>query len=623
MQDMLRTDRSGGLLAERAESAKAKAQIERVLERAAPAHSAPLASPPRAGCEPTDFGTLDRLSRAMLARATEGISPSAVAETWADWGAHLAAAPGKRLELMQRAAITMARFGQWLPDAVRNDGRAPPFEPAAGDRRFADPAWSDWPFNVVEQGFLATEAWWREATSHIPGLAHSREAEVSFMTSSLVDGFSPSNIPWLNPVSRAKTVKEGGLNLLRGAANWLDDLDRLVSRKPPAGAEKFEVGQHVAITPGKVVYRNDLMELIQYEPATGKVYAEPILIIPAWIMKYYILDLEPQSSLVRWLVERGHTVFTVSWKNPDARDRNVGLDDYRRLGVMAALDVVSALIQGRKVHVCGYCLGGTILAIAAATMARDGDNRIASLTLLAAQTDFAEAGEIMLFLNEEEVMLLDDLMWDQGYLESHRMSGAFQALRSDELIWGKFIREYVLGDRDELTALMAWNADQTRMPARMHSEYLHGLYLENRLSSGRYAVEGRVIALRDIRAPIFAVGMVRDHIAPWRSVYKVNLFTETDVTFALASGGHNVGIVNPPSQGRGSFQLMNRGSNDRYLEPDKWAAAAPHYEGSWWPAWEEWIRASGSKDEVDPPHVGGVEQGLPVLCDAPGIYVHG
>ncbi len=608
---------------EQRQRAVAEALATPVLERAKAPGVSPSARSGQAGDNQPNYRTLDRMARAMLARATQGVSPNALVQTWADWALHLAQAPGKRLELMQSAAMTAARLSLWLPHAPANGRVAPPFEPAPNDRRFADPGWSQWPFNAYVQNFLGIEAWWAAATHDVPGLVHDRGAEVAFMTRAAIDVVSPSNLPWLNPVSIAKTAKEGGLNLVRGACNWMEDLDRTLAGRPPVGAEAFEVGRNVAVTPGKVVFHNDLIELIQYEPTTAKVSAEPILIIPAWIMKYYILDLEPNTSLVRWLVERGHTVFIVSWKNPDARDHNVGLDDYRRLGVKAALNAVTTIVPGEKVHACGYCLGGTILSIAAATLARDGDDRIASLTLLAAQTDFAEAGEIMLFLDEGQVMLLDDLMWDQGYLDSRQMSGAFQALRSDELIWGRVIREYVLGERDEMSALMAWNADQTRMPARMHSQYLHGLYLENRLTSGRFAVEGRKIALRDIRAPIFVVGMARDHIAPWRSVYKVRLFTDTDVTFALASGGHNAGIVNPPARARGSYQLMTMGRGDRYVEPDTWLASAPAYEGSWWPAWEAWLRASGSGETVDPPHLGATEAGLPPLCDAPGAYVKG
>ena len=625
MLDEARAKKNGALTKAAKGWAVPEAQAARTIERAKALKIAPTAAPAaqRAAEERPNFRTLDRLNRALLARATQGLSPAALAETWTDWALHLASAPGKRLELAQRAAMTMARFGLWLPGAASGTNRDPLVEPAPSDKRFADPAWSQWPFNLFAQSFLSTEAWWAEATRNVPGFVSSREAQVAFMTRAVIDVFSPCNIPWLNPVIINKTAQEGGLNLVRGATNWFDDFDRMLSGKRPAGAERFEVGRNVAVTPGKVVYRNDLIELIQYAPATDKVLLEPILIVPAWIEKYYILDLEPQSSLARWLTERGHTVFMVSWKNPDARDRNVSFDDYRRQGVMAALDAVSAITPNRKIHVCGYCLGGTISAIAAATMARDEDERIASLTLIASQTDFVEAGEIMLFLDERQVKLLDDLMWDQGYLESRQMSGAFQALRSDELIWSKFIREYVLGERDELTALMAWNADQTRMPARMHSEYLHSLYLENRLSAGRYAVDGKVIALRDIRAPIFAIGTARDHIAPWRSVYKVSLFSDTDVTFALVSGGHNVGIVNPPAQAKGSFQLMTRMAGERYMDPDTWVAAAPHFKGSWWPAWEEWIKSSSSHEDVDPPALGATEEGYPPLADAPGSYVHG
>ena len=243
------------------------------------------------------------------------------------------------------------------------------------------------------------------------------------------------------------------------------------------------------------------------------------------------------------------------------------------------------------------------------------------MTLLAAQTDFAEAGELMLFVDEQHLMLLEDLMWDQGYLNTRQMAGAFQLLRSNDLIWSRLIRNYVLGDRDEMTALSAWNNDQTRMPARMHSEYLRGLFLENRLSGGRFAVEGRVIAMRDILVPLFTVGTSRDHIAPWRSVYKVSLFTDTNSTFALVSGGHNVGIVNPANQPRGSFQLMTRRRGDRYVDPDTWAASAPRFDGSWWPAWEEWLVATGSGERKPPPGIGAPSRGLPALDPAPGPYV--
>ena len=417
-----------------------------------------------------------------------------------------------------------------------------------------------------------TESSCQEAVREVPGLTRRHEAEVRFMMRQLVDVFAPPNLPGLNPVIVDRTLHEAGFNMARGLANWGEDMSRLLAGKPAAGAEAFEIGVKVAVTPGNVVYRNGLMELIQYGPMTDAVHAEPLLIVPASILKYYILDLTPESSLVRWLVERGHTVFLISWKNPDARDRDVGLDDYRRQGVMAALDTIASVVPDRKIHVCGYCLGGTILAIAAATMARDHDDRLASMTLLAAQTDFADAGDLMLFVDEQHLMLLEDLMWDQGYLGTRQMAGAFQLLRSNDLIWSRLIRNYVLGDRDEVTALSAWSSDQTRMPARMHSEYLRGLFLENRLSGGRFAVEGRVIAMRDIRIPLFAVGTSRDHIAPWRSVYKVSLFTDTDATFALVSGGHNVGIVNSAAQPRGSFQLMTRRRGDRYLDPDTWAA---------------------------------------------------
>jgi polyhydroxyalkanoate synthase len=589
--------------------------------RGGPSGAAPAG--PAAAAPLPGFETFDRSLRAAQARATQGISPAAIAAPLLDWAFHLASAPGKRTALALRAQVLATRYALWLARSAAGGEVEPVAAPEPGDTRFADPSWGLFPFSAVAQGYLLAASWWLEAARRVPGVTRRHEEQLGFLMRQVLDVLAPSNQPWLNPAIVMRTAQEGGMNLLRGLQNWIEDLDRQLAGKPPVGAERFVVGGNIAVTPGRVVLRNDLMELIQYAPATAQVHAEPVLIVPAWIMKYYILDLSPENSLVRWLVERGHTVFMISWKNPDARDRETRLDDYRQRGVMAALDAVSAIVPGRKIHACGYCLGGTILAIAAATMARDHDDRLASMSLLAAQTDFAEAGELMMFIDENQVGWLEDLMWDQGYLDTHQMAGAFQMLRSNDLVWSRIIRNYVLGERDAMTDLTAWNADQTRMPARMHSEYLRGLFLENRLTAGRFAVEGRVIALRDIRAPIFAVGTVRDHIAPWRSVYKVSLFSDTDVTFALVSGGHNVGIVNPPPGRPGSgYQLMTRRHGERYMDPDTWATVAPRHEGSWWAAWEDWLVAAGSGERTAPPPMGAPERNLAPLEAAPGTYVH-
>jgi polyhydroxyalkanoate synthase len=576
-------------------------------------------SPPPEG---PSFETMDRLAHATLARFTQGISPHAELAAWFAWTSHLARAPGRQMELALLALNASARLARFLLNsATKGAADEKPFTPSSGDRRFEDKAWDSFPFVLWQQAFLAQEEWWRNATKPIRGMTPESAARVAFMGRQALDAVSPSNIPWLNPVIIEHTAREGGANLWRGMLNLQQDALRALLFEPPPLDDRFSVGQEVAVTPGEVVFRNELMELIQYKPATETVFAEPLLIVPAWIMKYYVLDLSPHNSLVRYLVSQGFTVFMISWRNPTPADRDITFDAYRTSGVMAALNAINAIVPERKVHACGYCIGGTLLAIAAATMARDNDKRLATLSFLAAQTDFSEAGDLMLFVDESQIAFLEDMMWDQGVLDTKQMASAFKALRPNELIWSKTMREYLLGERDGATDLTTWNADQTRLPYRMHSQYLRGLFLENRLTAGRYAVDGRVIALSDIRAPMFVVGTETDHIAPWRSVYKLHLFTHCELTFALTNGGHNAGIVSEPGHRGRRYHIATRRPGERYVDADTWLSMAAPAEGSWWPAWAQWLEKRSTEERVAPPPMGAPERGLPPLAPAPGVYV--
>ncbi|SMX48874.1 PHA/PHB synthase family protein [Maliponia aquimaris] len=569
----------------------------------------------------TVYDTLDHAMHASIARYSHGLSPAALMGAWFDWAMHIAAAPGKRLQLAEKAADKARRHARFVAHCAGSaEKQSPCIEPLPQDDRFRGDAWQAMPFNVIYQGFLLQQQWWHNAVTGVPGVTAEHERQLQFLTRQLLDTVSPSNFLPTNPEVLQKTRDEAGMNLVRGAQNFLQDLQATANNAPPADTADFQPGRNVAVTPGKVVYRNRLIELIQYAPLTKTVRPEPILIVPAWIMKYYILDLSPQNSLVKYLVGQGYTVFMISWKNPGAGDRDLTMEDYRQLGVMAALDAIKTIVPDRKIHAAGYCLGGTLLAIAAAEIARGVDEPFASLSLLASQVDFTEPGEMQLFINESQLSFLDSVMWKQGFLDTTQMAGAFQMLRSNDLIWSRAIRNYLMGERRPMNDLMAWNADGTRMPHAMHSEYLRKLYLDNDLAEGRFDIDGRPVALSDIRAPIFAVGTMKDHVAPWPSVFKIQALTDTDVTFALTSGGHNAGIVSEPGRPRRFYRVRTKAAADRHVDPQTWVAETEAKDGSWWEAWLAWLDARSGASAA-PPDTGNPQGGYPVLGDAPGTYV--
>ncbi len=619
--------RSGDSPAEAAAAAPAPGAAGLAAVTAAPQHRPAAPRVPEAWMEfkeslpfPAITDSTDRLVHALQGRWTLGLSPASLMLAYLDWLVHLGNSPGKVNELTQNALAKGYRFGLYAGRAATQQAHEPFIEPLPQDTRFAASAWGEFPYNIYSQAFLLAEQWWHYATTDVRGVSPHHQQVVSFAARQVLDMFAPSNWPATNPEVVKATLEQAGGNLLRGAQKYCEDLGCALAGQRPDGDERYRVGETLACTPGKVVYRNRLIELIQYLPATDRVRGEPVLIVPAWIMKYYILDLSPENSLVRYLLARGHTVFMISWRNPGPNERDLGMEDYLRQGVMDSLNAVTAICDCKQVHGVGYCLGGTLLSIAAAAMARDADERLRTMTLLAAQTDFEEAGEIMLFIDESQVTFLEDMMWDQGYLDTSQMSGAFQMLRSNDLIWSRLVRQYFLGQSEHRNDLMAWNADTTRMPYRMHSEYLRHLFLDNDLSKGRFLVDGRAIALTDVRTPICAVGTVTDHVAPWKSVYKIGMLADTQVTFILTSGGHNAGIVSEPGHPRRSYQMSTHQDIDRYTDPDTWARITPRQEGSWWPAWVDWLDARSS--DLRPPFPLG-KPGTPyvALYDAPGEYV--
>ncbi|HYM42496.1 MAG TPA: alpha/beta fold hydrolase [Steroidobacteraceae bacterium] len=578
------------------------------------AHPHDKADAPSAG--PELKADVARHLRAQLAALTGGLAPDDYARAWWEWYLKVASHPPRQAELARSAYEKMLDSWKFATQAASGQ----PLPPGHEDQGFGDPAWNVWPFNVYARAYNNWASWWHQALSH-PGSSDHGLARASFAGRLLIDAASPANFLHTNPELLKKTAAESGQNLIRGLKHWVEDVQRMAGGTGRAAAsERFQVGKDVAVTPGKVVFRNRLVELLQYSPQTPNVYAEPILITPAWIMKYYILDLSPKNSLVRYLVEKGHTVFMISWKNPDATDRDLGLRDYVQLGFLDALAEVRRIVPDQKVHAVGYCIGGTLLTIAAAQLAAAHDHSLASVSLFAAQADFSEPGELAVFITPSQIAMLEAMMNKTGVLESERMGGAFALLRSRDLMWGPAVAQYVRGERPEVNDLMAWNADGTRMPCRMHSEYLERLYLKNELATGEFALEGGApVDLKSLRMPLFVVGTETDHVAPWHSVYKLRGLTRSsDYTFLLTSGGHNAGIVSGPVHPRRRHRLITWSDAKTTLTPEQWHKRAALHEGSWWPTWERWLAEHSRATQVPAraPAAGALD-------DAPGQYVRG
>ena len=566
-----------------------------------------------------NYQVLERSLGALWPPLGVAVAPATALGALTDWWMHLALSPAKQWELMHFAAEQMAKG--WRAALAYDDADCWVVDPLPQDKRFDDPQWRQRPYVWLAQAFLLRQQWWQRATTSVPGVGRHHEAMVEFAARQWLDMVAPSNSVLANPAVLRQTLRERGANLMRGAAIALEDTWRNALDLPPAGSENFRLGSDVAATPGRVVLRNRLIELIQYAPTTPTVHPEPVLLVSAWIMKYYILDLEPHNSLVKYLLDHGFTVFAVSWKNPRAEERDLGLEDYHRLGIQAALDAIGKIVPSRPVHAVGYCLGGTLLAMTAAALGREKSKALRTMTLFAAQTDFIDPGEISLFVDESQIAFLENQMARRGYLDKQQMRDSFRMLRSRDLVWSYRLAAYLFGERPPVNALAAWNADGTRMPYRMHTEYLRALFIDNALAHGDFHLDGVPINLMDIRVPIFSLAAVQDHVAPWRSVFKLNHFSSAEQTFVLTAGGHNVGIVNPPEQHATSYRMRRWQAGDRLLTPEEWLAATASIAGSWWPAWAAWLTRHSSR-RTAPPALGAPAAGLPAQEPAPGRYAH-
>lgn len=508
----------------------------------------------------------------------------------------------------------------WSNTARRMMGGTPDpvIEEPRGDRRFRDDAWRENEvFDFIRQSYLLAARYFTTAVNSADGLDAKTSQKVDFYTRQFVDAMSPANFLMTNPEVLRRTAETGGSNLLKGLSNLLADLERGKGklRIRMTDDSKFRVGENIAVTPGEVVFENDLMQLIQYNPTTEKVLKRPLVIFPPWINKFYILDLRPKNSFIRWAVDQGHTVFVASWVNPDEKLAEKGFDDYMQEGVLAALDAIEQATGEREVNAIGYCLGGTLLSTTLAHMAAKRDNRIKSATYFVTLTDFEQPGELGVFIDEEQLTALEGKMDKRGFLDGREMATTFNMLRANDLIWSFVVNNYLMGQDPFPFDLLYWNDDSTRMPAKMHSFYLRRMYQQNDLiKPGGIEVLGTKIDLRKIKLPSYMISTREDHIAPWKSTYRGTQMYSGKVRFVLAASGHIAGVVNPPDSGKYSHWV----NEELPPDPDAWLAGATELAGSWWPDWHRWITAI-DREEVPARKPG--EGALPAIEPAPGRYV--
>ena len=557
----------------------------------------------------------------MTRQAEQGVGmadPLNIGTAFLEMTQRLMADPGKLMQAQVSLWHDYLELWQRTTERFLGGSAEPMVEPAATDKRFKDAAWSESTlFDFIKQSYLLTARWLQSTVKQIDGLDDKTARKVDFYTRQFVDAMAPSNFVLTNPEVLRATIESGGDNLVNGLRHVLDDLERGKGRLmiKMTDMDAFKVGQNIAVTPGKVVYQNDLLQLLQYAPTTEEVKRRPLLIIPPWINKYYILDLRPGNSFIKWAVDQGHTVFVVSWVNPDERLAQKGFEDYMVEGPFDALNAIEQATGEREVNVIGYCLGGTLLAATLAYMDARGDDRFKSATYFVALTDFAEPGELSVFIDEDQLHSLDERMKSHGFLEGSDMAATFNMLRANDLIWSFVVNNYLLGKEPFPFDLLYWNSDSTRMPREMHRFYLRNMYQENKLVvPGGISLLGLPIDLSRIKVPSFILSTKEDHIAPWKSTYAATQLYKGPVKFVLAASGHIAGVVNPPGQGK--YGHWENTALPR--SPDAWLEGAAFHQDSWWPTWEKWV-SEFSGGEVPARHPG--DGNLKPLEDAPGSYV--